>query len=65
MIETEKCFKKEMGRHTQTKLSTQGKKDALRSIIQRRHLKSGLHINMIARKITEVAFNRLRSRYVK
>ena len=54
-----------MGRHTQTKLSTQGEKDALRSIIQRRHLKSGLHINMIARKITEVAFNRLRRRYVK
>ena len=65
MIQTETCFSKYMERHTQTKLSTQGEKDALRSIIQRRHLKSGLHINMIARKITEVAFNRLRRRYVK
>ena len=35
-----------------------GGKDALRSIIQRRHLKSGLHINMIATEITEAAFNR-------
>ena len=34
-----------------------GGKDALRSIIQRRHLKSGLHINMIAEEITEAAFN--------
>ena len=33
----------------------------MRSIIQRRHLKSGLHINMIATEITEAAFNRFRA----